>query len=113
MANRREAKQSEIDLSLEVHDLALKESKISSSTEPIRAKSYFQSLLKEILTEELGVDPEVHAIFQEAQEQVLVDRSAITGNNITYQLLDDGFAPKNPLCHPEANEDRYDEDSRP
>ena len=117
MANRKEARQSEIDLSLEVHEMTSKLASETSAASPAsgstKDRGYFKSLLNEILTEELGVDPEVHAIFQEAQSHVLVTRNDLVGNNLTYQLLDEGFSPKNPLCHPEANEDRYDEESLP
>ncbi len=113
MANRREARQSEIELSQELHELASREKVTSPSLEATQDRGYIKSLIAEILTEELEVDPEVHAIFQEAQAHVLVNRSAITGSNISYQLLDDGFAPKNPLCHREAFEEDYSEESLP
>ncbi len=117
MANRREARQSEIDLSQEVHEIVSSLTKETPETtpavRPITESDHFQTLVHEFITEELDMNPEVHDIFQEDQARVLVDRSAITGNNISYQLLDEGFAPKNPLCHREANEDPYDEESLP
>lgn len=117
MATRKEEKRTEIDMSLEVYEIVSSLAKETTETKPtirpITESDHFQTLIHEFITEELGIDPEVHDIFQELQVHVLVDRNTITGSNLRYQLLDEGFAPKNPLCHQEAVEDPYDEESRP
>lgn len=54
------------------------------------------------------IDPtrlEVISIFAENQ--------AKAAKISPYHLIDDGFSPKNPFCHPEAVEDDYSENSMP
>lgn len=116
MANRKEERKFEIDLSQEVHEIVSSLEKETPETTPalipVTDSDHFQTLVREFITEELDMDPEVHDIFLEHQVHVLVDRSTILGSN-KFQLLDDGFTPKNPFCHPELHEDDYSEESLP